>query len=68
MPNLDDYEVIEVGKFSELLDVRDTLRLPILYTPTEDGSCFYIRHENTIYIHYISCTSLVPYKKDNLFM
>lgn len=69
MPDLEDYEVIEVSKFSELLDVRDTLRLPILYTPTEEGSSFYIRHENEIYIHYVNCTSLVPIKKlNNLFM
>lgn len=70
IPNLDEYEVIEVGKFSEILDVRDTLRLPIIYAPIEgEGSCFYIRHEDTIYIHYVSCTSLVPVKKfDSLFM
>ena len=70
MPNLEDYEVIEVNKFNELLDVRDTIRLPIIFSPIEDeGSCFYIRHENTIYIHYVSCTSLVPVKKtNNLFM
>lgn len=70
IPNLDDYEVIEVGKFSELLDVRDTVRLPIIYSPIEEqGSCFYIRHEKTIYIHYVSCTSLIPFKKsDSLFM
>lgn len=70
IPNLDEYEVIEVNKFTELLDVRDTLRLPIIYTPIEDeGSCFYIRHEKTIYIHYVSCKSLVPVKKfDSLFM
>lgn len=70
IPNLDEYEVIEVSKFSELLDVRDTLRLPIIYAPIEgEGSCFYIRHEKMIYIHYVSCTSLVPVKKfDSLFM
>ena len=71
MPNLDDYEEIEVSKFSELIDVRDTLRLPILYTPIEgEGSCFYIRHEHTVYIHYVSCTSLVPVNKksDSWFM
>lgn len=70
IPNLEEYEIIEVSKFSELLDVRDTLRLPIIYAPIEgEGSCFYIRHEHTIYIHYVSCTSLVPVKKfDNLFM
>ena len=69
IPNLDEYEVIEVGRFSELLDVRDTLRLPIIYSPIEgEGSCFYIRHESEIYIHYISCTSLVPVKNNSLFM
>lgn len=70
LPNLDEHEVIEVSKFSELLDVRDTLRLPIIYAPIEgEGSCFYVRHENMIYIHYVSCTSLVPVKKfDSLFM
>ncbi len=70
LPNLDDYEVIEINKFTELLDVRDTLRLPIIYTPIEGkGSCFYIRQDRTIYIHYVSCTSLVPVKKfDSLFM
>lgn len=70
IPNLEEYEVIEVGKFSELLDVRDTLRLPIIYAPIEgEGSCFYIRHEKMIYIHYVSCTSLIPVKKfDSLFM
>lgn len=66
MPNLEDYEEIEVAKFSELLDVRDTLRLPILFTPIEgEGSCFYIRHEHTVYMHYVSCTSLVPVKNNN---
>lgn len=70
IPNLEEYEVIEVNKFTELLDVRDTVRLPIIYAPIEgEGSCFYIRHEHTIYIHYVSCTSLVPVKKfDSLFM
>lgn len=70
IPNLEEYEVIEVNKFSELLDVRDTLRLPIIYSPIEENeSCFYIRHDTVIYMHYVKSTSLVAVKKfDSLFM
>ena len=71
IPDLEEYEVIEVGKFSELLDVRDTLRLPIIYSPIkEKESCFYIRQEKTIYMHYVKSTSLVVIdnKFNNLFM
>jgi len=70
IPDLEYFEVIEVSKFGELIDVRDTLRLPILYTPMEEQkSCFYIRHDRTIYIHYVTCTSLLPVNKESkLFM
>lgn len=70
IPNLEEYEVIQISKFNELLDVRDTLRLPIIYSPIEEkSSCFYIKHDDTIYIHYVESTSLVKVKKmDSLFM
>ena len=70
IPDLEEYEVIEVNKFSELLDVRDTLRLPIIYSPIkENESCFYIRQDSVIYMHYVKSTSLVTMKKfDSLFM
>lgn len=70
IPDLEEYEVIEVNKFSELLDVRDTLRLPIIYSPIkEKESCFYIRHDTIIYMHYVKSTSLVAVSKfDSLFM
>ena len=70
IPDLEEYEVIEVNKFSELLDVRDTLRLPIIYSPIkEKESCFYIRHDTVIYMHYVKSTSLVAVSKfDSLFM
>lgn len=70
IPDLEEYEVIEVNKFSELLDVRDTLRLPIIYSPIkEKESCFYIRHDTVIYMHYVKSTSLVTVNKfDSLFM
>ena len=70
IPNLEEYEVIEVNKFSELLDVRDTLRLPIIYSPIQDNECcFYIRQDTVIYMHHVKSTSLVTIKKfDSLFM
>lgn len=70
IPDLEEYEVIEVNKFSELLDVRDTLRLPIIYSPIKDKeSCFYIRHDSVIYMHYVKSTSLLKVNKfDSLFM
>lgn len=70
IPDLEEYEVIEVNKFSELLDVRDTLRLPIIYSPIKEReSCFYIRHDTVIYMHYVKSTSLVTVSKfDSLFM
>lgn len=70
LPNLENYEVIQINKFNELLDVRDTLRLPIIYSPIEDkSSCFYIKHEDVIYMHYVESKSLAKVKKiDSLFM
>lgn len=71
MPNLEDYEVLEVSKFEELLDVRDTLRVPIIYTPIKDKekeSCFYIKHENSIFIYYVKSTSLAKVRKIDRFL
>ena len=46
--NLDDYQIIKVNKFEELLDVRDNLKLPINYyvvTPHQKA-IFYIVSTN----------------------
>lgn len=46
------FNVIEIGSFTELLDARDNLNLPILYLntiPHQEG-IFYISNNNDIYI------------------
>jgi len=45
-------KIIEINKFSELLDVRDNLKLPIMYyVVAKNHKCyFYISHYNNIYL------------------
>ena len=51
-PELKGKRIIKVNKFSELLDVRDNLKLPIkYYIITEHQKCnFYIDHKDEIYL------------------
>ncbi len=44
--------IIEIASFEELLDVRDNLRLPILYQDIikHQKCCFYIKNYNDIYL------------------
>lgn len=53
VPNFDDYQIIEINSFNELLDVRDNLRLPIMYYNiiSHKKSYFYILHENNLYLY-----------------
>lgn len=55
IPVLEDYELFKIDKFTELIDVRDNVKLPIMYVNmiNHKKSCFYIKHENELYIHYI---------------
>ena len=48
-----DKEVININKFTELLDIHDNLQLPIMYyCVTDHKLCyFYINHGNIMYIH-----------------
>lgn len=50
--NLDDYNVIEVSKFTELLDVRDNLKMPINYynIAKHEKGIFYIKNNDDIYL------------------
>lgn len=50
--NLDDYNVIEVNKFTELLDVRDNLKMPINYynIAKHEKGIFYIKNNDDIYL------------------
>ena len=53
IPNFDDYQIIEINSFNELIDVRDNLRLPIMYynITSHKKSYFYILHENNLYLY-----------------
>ena len=48
----DNINVIKVGKFQELLDVRDNLKLPIkYYVVNKHQKCyFFISHEEELYL------------------
>lgn len=65
-PQLDNVNVIEIKKFEELLDVRDNLKLPILYYNVSKHlkSYFYIKHENDIYLMVIKAVDLEREKND----
>ena len=51
--SFDGKEIVNLGKFTELLDVHDNLQLPILYNSIyQNKKCeFYIIHENMIYLY-----------------
>ena len=51
-PNVDNLNIIEIDKFTELLDVRDNIKLPIMYYDIEKHHrcCFYILHNENIYL------------------
>ena len=45
-------EIININKFTELLDIHDNLQLPIMYYEEKEHeqSYFYISHDNVIYL------------------
>lgn len=59
-PRFDNYEIIRINKFQELLDVRDNLKLPIIhYVVTPHQKCyFYIKHDKDIYLHIVKAIDL----------
>ena len=52
LPHLDDYNIIKINKFEELLDVRDNMKLPIMYyeVTKHQKAHLYILHENNLYL------------------
>ena len=52
-PFVTNGNVINIEKFSELLDVRDNLKLPIMYysIAKHHKCCFYITYEDKIYLY-----------------
>lgn len=60
MPSLEDKELIKIDKFTELLDVRDNLKLPIMHfiVTKHQKSYFYILHKNTVYLNTVKSVDL----------
>lgn len=58
--DLEKYNVMEIGKFEELLDVRDNLKLPIMYyNIAKHQKCyFYIKNNEDVYIMRVKAVDL----------
>ena len=56
VPNIDDYNVLVINSFNELVDVRDNLRSPIMYCNalSEEESLFYIINDNNLYLYKVN--------------
>ena len=59
-PNFQNLNVIKIQRIEELLDVRDNLKLPIMYhnIVSHHKCCFYIHHNNDIYLMTVKATDL----------
>lgn len=59
-PDLNNMRIVKLENFTELLDVRDNLKLPIkYYVVTEHQKCvFYVTHNNEIYVLTIKAVDL----------
>lgn len=49
LPSLDDYNLINVESFDELIDAHSEVRMPINYYQTKDYSIFLLFNENTVW-------------------
>ena len=58
--DLEKYNIIKVSQFSELLDVRDNLKIPINYYCIEKHikGLFYIKSDNDIYALYLNIDTI----------
>ena len=58
--SFDNKEIIQINKFTELLDIHDNLQLPIMYYTVEPHqSCyFYINHQDVIYLFQVNAEDL----------
>ena len=59
-PNLEDYNVIKVESFEELLDLRDNVKEPIrYYVLSEHHKCeFFITNHNDLYLYVVKSVDL----------
>ena len=60
LPSFDKYNVMKINSFSELLDVRDNLKLPIMYynVTTHQKAYFYIVYEDNLYLYTVKSADL----------
>ncbi len=67
LPVFSDYNMLKINSFEELLDVRDNLRLPIMYfnVISHQKAYFYILHENNLYVYTFKEVDLVNEEKNN---
>lgn len=56
IPNYEDYNVLIINSFNELVDVRDNLRSPIMYCDvlSQKESLFYIINGNNLYLYTVN--------------
>lgn len=60
LPNLNKYNLMKITSFNELMDVRDNIRLPIMYyNVVAHQKChFYIIHGENIYLYTLKAVDL----------
>ncbi len=58
--SLEDKQVIDIGKFTELLDIHDNLQIPIMYYEVKEHekSYFYIAHDKLIYLFEVNANDM----------
>ena len=58
--SFEDKEIININKFTELLDIHDNLQKPIMYYEEKphELSYFYINHDNVIYLFEVDSSEL----------
>lgn len=59
IPDLKEHDVYKITKFQELLDVRDNLKIPIMYVKiNSEKCCFYVKDGKVLYIYYVKSVDL----------
>lgn len=66
-PDTENNRVIKISNFEELLDVRDNLKLPIMYyvVTKHTKSYFYIKHNDDLYLMVLKAVDLENAKEKN---
>ena len=66
-PDTKTNNIIKISKFEELLDVRDNLKLPIMYyIVAKHTKCyFYIKHNRDLYLMTVKAADLEKEEENN---